>query len=68
MRIGFNIAIICIVALLCIAAVAVTGLAMGLDGTIVSLAFVALGAIPAGIIAWLTARAQNRRDEKKGEG
>ncbi|GAI55174.1 unnamed protein product, partial [marine sediment metagenome] len=38
MKIGFNIAMICIVALLCIAAVAVTGLAMGYDGTIVSLA------------------------------
>lgn len=53
MKVGFNIAIICIVALLCIAAVAITGLAMGHDGTIVALSFTALGAIPAGIITWL---------------
>jgi len=53
MRIGFNIAMICIVALLCIAAVTITGLAMGHNGTLVSLSFTALGAIPAGIITWL---------------
>lgn len=64
MRLGFNIAMICIVALLCITAVAITGLAMGHNSTIVALSFTALGAIPAGIIAWLTARKQNRKDEK----
>ena len=64
MRIGFNIAMICVVALLCIAAVAITGIASGHDGTVIALAFTALGAIPAGVIAWLTARAQNRKDVK----
>lgn len=68
MKVGFNIAMICIVALLCIAAVAVTGLAMGHNGTIIALAFTALGAIPGGIIAWLVARSQNRRDEQKKGG
>ena len=64
MRVGFNIAMICVVALLCIAAVAITAIASGLDGTITALAFTALGAIPAGIIAWLMAKAQNKKDEK----
>jgi len=53
MRVGLNIAMICIVALLCIAAVTITGLALGHDGTLVSLSFTAIGAIPAGIITWL---------------
>ena len=68
MRIGLNIAMVCIVALLCIAAVAITGLAMGHDGTIVALSFTALGAIPGSIIAWLVARSQNKKDEQKKGG
>ena len=52
MKINFNIAVVCIVALLCIAAVTITGLAMGHDGMLVSLSFVALGAIPASVITW----------------
>jgi len=67
-RVGFNIAIICIVALLCIAAVTITALAMGLDGTIVSLSFTALGAIPAGIITWLVLKVtKGKEDTKEGQ-
>ncbi len=55
-KIGFNIAMVCIVALLCIAAVTITGLAMGHNGTLVALSFTALGAVPAGIITWLVLR------------
>jgi len=52
MKIGFNIAMVCIVALICVGAVTITGLAMGYNGTILSLSFVALGAIPASLITW----------------
>jgi len=53
MRVGFNIAMVCVVALICIAAVAITALALGINGTVTMLAFTALGAIPASIITWL---------------
>jgi len=64
MRTGFNIAIVCIVALLCIAAVAIVALSQGLDGTIVALSFAALGAIPAGIIGWAIKKFQNSKTSK----
>jgi len=64
-KVGFNIAIICIVATLCIAAIAITGLAMGHDGTIVSLAFTAVGAIPAGIITWLVLKVTKGKEHTK---
>jgi len=67
MKIGFNIAIVCIVALLCIAAIAITGLAMGHNGVLAATGFAAVGAIPGGLIAWGTARIQNGRDKKKKE-
>ena len=67
MKIGFNIAMVCIIALLCLAAVAITGLAMGYNGTVMALSFAAIGAIPAGLIAWQAARVQNGRDKKKEE-
>jgi len=67
MKIGFNIAMVSIVSVLCIAAIAITGLAMGHDGTLTALAFTAVGAVPAGLIAWGTARIQNGRDKKKKE-
>lgn len=66
MKVGFNIAIVCIVALLCIAAVAVTGLAMGHNGTILALAFTALGAIPASLITWLVRRDQEKKKSTNG--
>jgi len=68
MKVGFNIAIVCIVALLCIAAVAVTGLATGHDGTVIALAFTALGAIPASLITWLVRRNQEKSKNTKKEG
>jgi len=67
MKIGFNIAMVCIIALLCIAAIAITGLALGHNGTLVAMSFAAVGAIPAGLIAWGTARIQNGRDKKRKE-
>ena len=68
MKVGFNIAMICIVALLCIAAVAVTGLAMGHNGTVISLAFVALGAIPASIITWFRTKQTEKKETTKSGG
>lgn len=68
MKIGFNIAMICIVALLCIAAVTITGLAMGHNGTLVSLSFTALGAIPAGIITWLVLKVTKGSNGTKSGG
>lgn len=68
MKIGFNIAMICVVALLCIAAVTITGLAMGHNGTLVSLSFTALGAIPAGIITWLVLKVTKGSNNVKGGG
>lgn len=65
MRVGFNIAIICIVALLCIAAVTITGLALGIDGTVISLSFTAMGAIPAGIITWLVLKVTKGKEHTK---
>lgn len=64
-RIGFNIAMVCIVALLCIGAVTITGLAMGYNGTVLSLSFVALGAIPASLITWF--RTKHSAESKKTE-
>jgi len=68
MKIGFNIAMVCIVALICIAAVAVTGLAMGYNSTVLSLSFVALGAIPASLITWLRTRQPANKKQTKKEG
>lgn len=68
MKVGFNIAMVCMVALLCIAAVAVTGLATGHNGTIIALAFAALGAIPASLITWFVRRDQEKKKSTKGGG
>jgi len=67
MKIGWNLACVCIVTVICIAAVAITALAQGLDGTLVSLAFTALGAIPAGLITWGVMKIQARNGTKKKE-
>ena len=67
MRVGLNIAMICIVALLCITAVTITGLALGHDGTLVSLSFTAIGAIPAGIITWLVLKVTKGMKNNKEE-
>ncbi|MBA7578927.1 hypothetical protein ES708_20793 [subsurface metagenome] len=67
MTLGFNIAAICITALICIAAVAITGLAMGHNSTLISLSFTALGAIPAGIITWLVLKVTKGRTNNKEE-
>jgi len=69
MRVDWNIACVCIVTVICIAGVAITALAKGLDGIIVSLAFTALGAIPAGLITWgiMKAQARNKTKEKEVE-
>jgi len=68
MRTGFNVAIVCVIASLCIAAVAITALAQGRDGTLVALSFTALGAIPAGIIGYAVKKLQNSKTDKKEGG
>jgi len=67
MKIGFNIALVCIIALLCIASVAITAIAMGHDGTLASLTFTALGAIPAGLITYLVMKGNKTNNNKKKE-
>ena len=67
MKIGWNLACVCIVTVTCIAAVAITALLRGLDGTIVSLSFTALGAIPAGLITWGVMKLQKNNTTKKKE-
>jgi len=67
-KVGFNIALVCIIALICIAAVAITGLATGHNGTIIALAFAALGAIPASLITWFIRRDQEKKKSTKGGG
>lgn len=68
MKVGFNIAMICVMALLCIAAVTITGLAMGHNSTLVALSFTALGAIPAGIITWLVLKVTKGSNNTKSGG
>ena len=63
-RIGWNIACVCIIALLCITAVACTALASGHDGLLASAAFTLLGAIPAGVAV----KIKKDRDNKKAAG
>jgi len=52
---------------ICIAAVAIVGLFTGHDGTMIALAFTALGAIPAGLITWGVMKIQARNGTKKKE-
>jgi len=67
MKIGFNIAMVCIVALLWTTAIAITGLAMGHNGTLVALSFTAVGAIPASLITYLVVK-QQKKSKQNGNG
>jgi len=67
MRVDWNIACVCIMSIVCIAAVAIAGLLTGHDGTLVALAFTALGAVPAGLITWGVMKIQARNGTKKKE-
>ena len=67
MKIGWNIAMVCITAVLCTAAIAITGLAMGHDGTLVALSFTAVGAIPASLITYMVVKMQ-KRSKQNGNG
>ena len=66
MRVDWNIACVCIMTIICIAAVAIAGLFTGHDGTMIALAFTALGAVPAGLITWgvMRIQAKNKTKEK----
>jgi len=67
MKIGWNIALVSIVAILCTAAIAITGLAMGHDGTLVALSFTAVGAIPASLITYMVVKMQ-KKSKQDGNG
>jgi len=67
MRVDWNIACVCIMAIVCIAAVAIAGLFTGHDGTMIALAFTALGAVPAGLITWGVMKIQAKNGAKKKE-
>ena len=68
MKIGFNIAMVCIVALICIGAITITGLGMGYDGTVLALSFVAVGAIPASLITWMRTKPTSNSKKTKNGG
>jgi len=68
MKIGWNIAMVCITAVLCTAAIAITGLAMGHDGTLVALSFTAVGAIPASLITYLVVKQRERHQDTENGG
>ena len=65
MKVDWNIACVCIVTVICIAAVAITGVMSGHDGTMIALSFTALGAVPAGLITWGVMRIQKNNEVKK---
>lgn len=67
MKVGWNIAMVCITAVLCTTAIAITGLAMGHNGTLVALSFTAVGAIPASIITFLIVK-QQQKNKQDGNG
>lgn len=67
MKIGWNIAMVCITAVLCTTAIAITGLAMGYDGTLVALSFTAVGAIPASLITYMVVKLQ-KKSKQNGNG
>ena len=67
MRVDWNIACVCIMTVICIAAVAIVGLFTGHDGTMIALAFTALGAVPAGLITWGVMKLQAKNGTKKKE-
>ena len=66
MKIGWNIAMVCIVAMLCTTAIAITGLAMGHNGTLVALSFTAVGAIPASLITYMVVKKQKTSKQDNG--
>lgn len=66
MKVGFNIALVCMVALLCTTAIAITGLAMGHNGTLVALSFTAVGAIPASLITYMIVKKQTTSKQDNG--
>lgn len=63
MKIGFNIAMVCITAVLCTTAIAITGLAMGHNGTLVALSFTAVGAIPGSLITYMVVKKQKKNGQ-----
>ena len=67
MKVDWNIACVCIVTTICVSSVAIVGLWAGHDGTMIALAFTALGAIPAVLITWGTMRIQANNKAKKKE-
>lgn len=67
MKVGWNIAMVCITAVLCTTAIAITGLAMGHNGTLVALSFTAVGAIPASLITYLVVK-QQKKSKQDGNG
>jgi len=66
-KVGWNIAMVCITAVLCTTAIAITGLAMGHNGTLVALSFTAVGAIPASLITYLVVK-QQKKSKQDGNG
>jgi len=66
-KIGWNIAMVCITAVVCTTAIAITGLAMGHDGTLVALSFTAVGAIPGSLITYGVLKLQ-KKSKQNGNG
>ena len=67
MKIGWNIAMVCVTAVICTTAIAITGLAMGHNGTLVALSFTAVGAVPASLITYMVVK-QQKKSKQDGNG
>lgn len=63
MKLGFNIAIVAIVTLICISAVLITALSMGYNGVITTGGVATLAAVPTGLLTFFAAKAKYKSKE-----
>lgn len=63
MRLGFNIAIVCIVTLLCITAVLITAVSMGHNSALITGGVATLAAVPTGILTFFVAKFKYKSKE-----
>jgi len=62
-KLGFNIAIVSIVTLLCITAVLITALSMGYNGVLTTGGIATLAAVPTGLVTFFATKAKNKSKE-----
>ncbi len=64
MRLGFNIAIICIITILCVTALLIVAVANGIDGALMTGGIASLIAIPTFFVTRYTTIKQNNKKQK----